>query len=115
MWYKCNVKEIGREIPLVDTHATAGQVEGSVTILVHQPQAGVGTGQQHLYSPDSSLLCSHHQRTAPCNVHSIHRCIMGQKQLDTVHVTRERCSMEWSPERWRGEGCVRRGNEQKEE
>lgn len=65
MWYKCNVKEIGREIPLVDTHATAGQVEGSVTILVHQPQAGVGTGQQHLYSPDSSLLCSHHQRTAP--------------------------------------------------
>ena len=43
---------------------------------------------------DSAFLSRHHQWSATRLVCSIDRCIMGQEQLDTVHMTWERCSME---------------------
>ena len=47
--------------------------------------------------PDSAFLGRHHQGRATRLVDGIDWCIMGEEQLDTVHVTREGCCMEGGP------------------
>lgn len=55
----------------------------------------------HTYNLDPSFLSCHNQGSAPWLVNLIHRCIMGQEQLNTVYMASECSCMERCPDKQR--------------